>query len=443
MSMDSRRLQALSRSVPLVLLALCATSLAGQDVPPPPPGRESALRVFLDCATWRCREDRFRQDIDWVTWVREPQDAQVYILLTGQQAGGGGFQYAFDFEGRGPMAQLTDRYLFTSSATDVEEEVVGGLSRTLAAGLVRFAARAGFLDVVRITGAQRPGPPPGQPAGPREDPWNYWVFSLRGNMELDREDQETQDEFSFGASANRTTDAWKVDLGGNLNVFRREVTYEDGDVYQDERDDWGARLLVVRSLSPHWSVGFTSSAGSSTRFNESFAIGFSPAVEWNYFPWQESTRRRLVGLYTLGYEFLDYDEVTVYEKLEESLVQHRLDLQFRMQEPWGNLSLNAEARQYLQFTDQYSLQFGGNVDYRLVRGLGVNLELNYEVIHDQRYLSGEGLTPEEILTSRRALATGSRFSVDVGLSYRFGSIFNNIVNARFPALGGGGGGRGG
>ena len=378
-----------------------------------------------------------------MNWVREPQDAQVYILMTGQQAGGGGFQYAFDFEGRGALSELRDRYLFTSSGTDVEEEVVGGLSRTLAAGLVRFAARGGFADMLRVTGAQRTQPAEReQERDEGEDPWNYWVFALRGNMELDREDQEKQDRYSFSASANRTTDDWKVDLGGNLNVFRRRVTYEDGDVYRDDRDDWGTRLLAVRSLSPHWSVGFMTSSGSSTRFNRDFGFEFSPAVEWNYFPWQESTRRRLVALYTVGYNYLDYDEVTVYEKLKESLVQQRLDLQFRVQEPWGNMSLNAEARQYLQHTDQYSLQFGGEVDYRLVRGLGVTLEMNYEVIHDQRYLSGEGLTPEEILTSRRALATGSRFSVDVGLSYRFGSIFNNVVNARFPGLGGGGG-RGG
>ena len=116
---------------------------------------ESALRVFLDCATWRCREDRFRQEIDWVNWVREPQDAQLYILLTGQSAGSGGFQYAFDFEGQGPLDGLTDRYLFTSSGTDVEEEVVAGLVRTLSLGLVRFVALAGFTEMVDVVGIER------------------------------------------------------------------------------------------------------------------------------------------------------------------------------------------------------------------------------------------------------------------------------------------------
>jgi len=400
---------------------------------------ETALRVFLDCATWRCRDDRFRQEIDWVNWVREPQDAQVYIILTGQPAGSGGFQYAFDFEGRGVLAELADRYLFTSSATDVEEEVVAGLTRTLALGLVRFVALSGFTDMVAVTGVDRAQPSERELATEREsDPWDYWVFSIRGNAELEREDRETQDEFRVDLSANRTTEAWKIDLGANLDITRREVEFDDGDSFVDERDDWGAEALVVKSLSSHWSVGFLVNSGSSTRFNRDFAFEFSPAVEWNYFPWQESTRRRFVVLYTLGLDYLDYEEITVYGKLDETLLQQRLDVQFRVQEAWGNARLGAEARQYLQYGEQYQVQLNGDLNYRLVRGLGLNLGANYEIIRDQRYLSAAGLTPEEILTSRRALATGSRLSFDIGISYRFGSIFNNIVNARFPALGGGG-----
>jgi hypothetical protein len=429
----------------LLALSLLLPAIARAQQPAPDSARrDAALRVFLDCATFRCREDRFRQDITWVDWVREPQDAQVHIIMTGQMAGGGGFQYTFDFQGRDTLSALTDRYLYTSSATDVEEETVQGLARTLAAGLVRFAAQSGLAGGLRISaaGQERPAERPVR-AEEAEDPWDYWVFFVRGNAEVTREDQESRDQYNFNASANRTTDAWKLDLGGNLSMFHRKVTYKSGSTYVDDRDDWGSRMLVVRSLSPHWSTGFLATAGSSTRFNRDLSAEFSPAVEWNYFPWQESTRRRLVALYTMGVTRQDYDEATVYGKTAETLVQQRLDLQFRSQEAWGNVNLGAEARQYLQHTDQYSLQFDGNLDYRLVRGLGINLGMSYEVIRDQRYLSAEGLTPEEVLTSRQALATGSRFSLNVGLSYRFGSIFNNIVNARFPALGGFGGGGGG
>ena len=37
----------------------------------------------------------------------------------------------------------------------------------------------------------------------------------------------------------------------------------------------------------------------------------------------------------------------------------------------------------------------------------------------------------EVLLRQRELATGYRFFVSGGISYRFGSIFNNVVNPRF------------
>jgi hypothetical protein len=399
---------------------------------------ESSLRVFLDCATWNCREDRIRQDLTWVTWVREPQDAQLFIIVTGQRAGGG-FQYAFDFEGRGPLAELNDRYLFTSSSTDVEEEVVQGLLQTLSLGLVRFVALGGFENAVEIRGVATPQLTERDLAQEEEeDPWDYWVFGIDGNVELDEEDRESQEQFRLGLSANRTTDAWKIDLGGNINFFRRSVTFEDGGGFTDNRDDWSTAALVVRSLSDHWSVGLRASSSSFVRLNRDLAVGVAPAIEWNYFPWQEATRRRFVVLYNIGLEYLDYDERTVFERETETLWEHRLDVQFRTQEAWGSARLGTEVQQFLEFRDQYSFQVNGRVDYRIVRGLGVNLQANYEIIRNQRFLSGGGLTPEEILTSRRALATGSRFQLEMGVSFRFGSIFNNIVNARFPGLGGGG-----
>ena len=55
---------------------------------------------------------------------------------------------------------------------------------------------------------------------------------------------------------------------------------------------------------------------------------------------------------------------------------------------------------------------------------------------DQIYLPKGEATTEEILVRQRQLATGYQYFLNFGISYSFGSIFNNIVNPRF---GGGGG----
>ena len=53
------------------------------------------------------------------------------------------------------------------------------------------------------------------------------------------------------------------------------------------------------------------------------------------------------------------------------------------------------------------------------------------VFLDQLFLPKVGLSDEEILLQLQDLATDSRYSFSFGLSYTFGSIFNNVVNPRF------------
>jgi hypothetical protein len=47
------------------------------------------------------------------------------------------------------------------------------------------------------------------------------------------------------------------------------------------------------------------------------------------------------------------------------------------------------------------------------------------------YLPKGNLTREEVLLRQTQLATGYRARAYAGLSYTFGSVFNNVVNPRF------------
>jgi hypothetical protein len=80
----------------------------------------------------------------------------------------------------------------------------------------------------------------------------------------------------------------------------------------------------------------------------------------------------------------------------------------------------------------------GNLSFRITRGLDLNVGASYSRIRDQIFLAGGDLTNEERLLELQTQQTDSRRSLNFGLSYQFGSIFNNVVNNRFP---GGGGGR--
>lgn len=56
---------------------------------------------------------------------------------------------------------------------------------------------------------------------------------------------------------------------------------------------------------------------------------------------------------------------------------------------------------------------------------------------DQIYISGAGLTPEERLLQTRRFETNFLVSGSLGLTFRFGSRYANVVNTRMQRFGGG------
>ena len=67
----------------------------------------------------------------------------------------------------------------------------------------------------------------------------------------------------------------------------------------------------------------------------------------------------------------------------------------------------------------------------VVKGLSVNLYGRYSIIHDQLNLPKGDITDEQLLLQKNELATQYTFWSSIGISYTFGSIYNNIVNSRF------------
>ena len=107
----------------LLLLAVACVAFShqvyGQDAPP---ANASTVRVFIDCTNTPCDQDFFRTEMTFVDHVRDRQNADVHILLTGQSTGSGGREVTFDFFGQGRFAgrerRLTERFLVAASNDD-------------------------------------------------------------------------------------------------------------------------------------------------------------------------------------------------------------------------------------------------------------------------------------------------------------------------------------
>ena len=422
--------------VVLGLLALAGLPAATQTPSDSTPAaQDSAVRVFLDCPTYHCDLDYFRTEITFVNYVRDRRDAQVHILLTTEGTGAGGTAFTIAFIGLQAFAGAADTLRYASPPAATDDEVRQGLVKVLRLGLIRFAARTPVASRLQISYSA-----PAAAAARVRDQWNYWVYRIRMNTNLNGEKSYKFGRLDGNVSANRVTEGWKLRLSvnGGYNQSDYQVpVYDTAGVEIGTQTitnitrNYGSDGLVVRSLSAHWSAGGQVLFYSSTYENYDWVVRVAPAIEFNIFPYSESTRRELKLRYELGVGVSDYADTTIYNRTRETLLDQRLTLSLDVKQPWGSAGISLEGGHYLHDVARNRLELFGEGDFRLYKGLSFNFFGSVSLVHDQLSLPKGGATPTEVLLRRRQLETSYRYFTFAGLSYTFGSIYNTIVNPRF------------
>ena len=414
------------------LLATCAgTFTVAQETPEPQVG---ALRVFLDCQYY-CDFDHLRTEITFVNWVRDRADAQVHVLVTRQTTGGGGGEFTFAFIGLEDFAGREDTLQYVSLATAVPDERRNGMAHTLSLGLVGYAAQlpvSADLRVVHGTTQQQRRP---VAATAEDDPWNFWVFSASTNVRLGGEATRSSNSIFGSFSANRVTLKDKLRMSVSGNWDERKYTYDDEE-FLSSSVMAGINGTYARSLGEHWSIGGFLKIDRSSYRNVNFAINPAFAIEYNLFPYSESTRRQMRFLYRLQHSYARYYEETVYQKMKEHLFGQSLEAVLELKEPWGTMEASLEGSHYFHNFKYNRVEFNVEFNFRILKGLTLNVDARYERIRDQLNLPLGDASLEEILLRRKELATDYNYSLSVGLSFTFGSIYSNVVNPRFGSAGG-------
>jgi hypothetical protein len=163
-----------------------------------------------------------------------------------------------------------------------------------------------------------------------------------------------------------------------------------------------------------------------------------PGIEYDVFPYSESTRRQLRILYTAGYTFVSYNDSTIYDKMKEHLWSHNITASYEVVQKWGNIDVSVGYSNYFHDWKKNNLYIQGFIDLRIAKGLSINLGGSASLIHDQLGLVKKDVPVDQILLRRQQLATQYSYFTSFGLTYTFGSIYNNVVNPRFGNSGGGG-----
>ncbi len=426
----------------LLLLLLGFPGFGGAENPGPQNGvpqdinelKKTAPRIFVDGD--HLDMNYIKDEIQFVNYVRDRKEADVHVLITQQGTGSGGSEYTMSFIGLGTYEDLKNELKYYANKIDTRDDSRKGLVQMLKLGLTPFVARTPMACVLSLNMDGK------VKATAVEDKWNFWVFSLSGRGRLNGEASRKSNSLNGNFSINRTTPESKLRLGVSGNIDESRYDYVD---YKSTSRSISRSFdgLYVKSLSEHWSLGAFVNAGYSTYSNISFGLSVHPAVEYNVFPYSESTRHQFRILYRVGFNVDRYLERTVYGKMEDRTISQTLTGTFEVTEPWGNIELSLEGSNMFfegHDWDYYRFRVSGYLSIRIIKGLSLTMDGRYNGLHDQLALRAGDASLEELLLRRTELASSYSYQFNVGLSFSFGSVYSNVVNPRFGGGFGGGGG---
>ena len=386
---------------------------------------DGALRVYIDCGS--CDFEYIRTEITFVAYVRDRHNAQVHVLITRQATGSGGREYTLAFLGQQQFLGKDDTLTLATRQFDTDETIRNEIVRVLKLGLMRYAASTPAAKQITISYQK------GEAAATVVDPWDYWVFRVGMNVYLNGEKSRSSVSLNGNISANRTTADLKIGLSmyGNYNANTFEV--DEGTISSFSRSK-GFESSVVFALGDHWSAGAVAGASSSTYQNRRSRVTAGAALEYNVFPYSESTRRVLRIDLNPTYNYDVYEEQTIYDRKREHLVSNKVEMTLELKQVWGSVRVGIEGSHYFHDFSKNRLELYGETSLHIVEGLSVNLYGNISMVHDQLSLPASSASTEEILLRRRELATQYDYFTSIGLSYSFGSIYSSVVNPRFGSF---------
>jgi hypothetical protein len=263
-----------------------------------------------------------------------------------------------------------------------------------------------------------------------EDKWDNWVFELQAEPDFEGEEALKELSLRSSVSATKITHDWKLEIDFDHRYTRTKYTFEDT-LYTNYKSFQGLDMLLVKSIGEHWSAGLRANQLTSSFNNTRLGLEVLPSVEYNIFPYSKSTHRQLRFLYGVGNSYRLYNDTTIYNQIEELLWKQQLQIAYQVQEKWGSINVSVEGSNFFHDLTKNRIELSGIINIRILKGLSLRVFGGVARINDQLSLVRGEATEAEILLQLQELETSYNAEGRIGITYTFGSIYNNIVNPRF------------
>lgn len=405
----------------LSIILLVAFSTAGY--------AQARLNLFTDC---QCNMTLLKQELPYVNHTVDPAGAQVNLFIVTNWLSNGNRVYDLDFKGQDELAGNQLKFRVSTTSVMTGREIDELLVKRIKIGLAGFLAGTPWADLAEFQIPERTQADSVAVTG-TVDHWNAWIFEAGVNFYTEKESQRGRTDLRLRFDADRTTPDLRLRMNANYFYRTQSVTRTNDGVTEElvslRQDAW-ANASVVKSISNHWSVGLFASGSSSTFRNIDLGTWIAPAIEYNFFDYDDVPFKELTVAYRLGWTRNDYTEETVFLETEESLVRQVLNVDLRLRQRWGDVRAGLSGGNFINDFSKNRLSLQTRANVRLIKGLSFNVSGSYEIINDQISLPRGEASIEDTLLGQSQLATSFETNLSFGISYTFGSLFNNVINTR-------------
>ncbi|MDG2396144.1 MAG: DUF481 domain-containing protein [Flavobacteriaceae bacterium] len=377
--------------------------------------------MFLKC---KCDKDFIKNEIPYVDYMINQKDANLELFIYGDPNGNKGL-YSLYFKGNKEFKGIEKKMTFESHPKMTNDEIRVGIKDKIEKGLIRFIVETNDLENLTINFTNNNS----SINDPKLDKWKNWIFEISASGYFEKESSRKESDFNARFEINRYTEDWRIESNIRYEKEKESFSNSSGN-YSSSKLYKGIKGKIVRSISNHWSTGFFYNFSEDSFQNLNFSYILSPAIEYSIFPYKDVVRKEIVIEYKIGYQSNKYETKTIYGKEKEKLGIHSFAFKTRFRQNWGDIYSRLGYFSYLNFASKNRLTFDNYLNIRIFDGFSLRIGAEIRLIRDQISLSAGEASIEDLLLQQKSIATDFYNEFRLGLTYTFGSAFNNIINTR-------------